>query len=376
MALVVSPLFAQNLSMGAVLGTNLMPSFQPFLSAPGISYANTPTLLCGADAEWSFPGPISIEGDVLYRRLHVVGDPLSSSFSVVTWEFPILAKYRFSLPHLSPFLEAGTSFRATGNLNGIHPSHYGFTAGIGVDKRVGRLHIEPTLRYTRWAQDLPSLSDVRTEVDQLEFVVGLRPPSLSNTHPFGAHISLGAVAGTNLTGDFGKVTSPAFPPALANSGYTYQLAQLANATYLTSAGPRSFLAGPQITLALPRRFSIAVEAVYRPLRSSVEIFPANSHLELSYQDHRSTWEFPVLAQYHWRIRRAKPFLELGPSFRLLQDVYGASPYGVAAGAGVETNVGKLKIAPRLRFTHWAQQEPAVATDPRRGEVAILTGFSF
>ena len=138
MALVTSPAVGQNLSIGGAVGTNLAPSFQSFFTIPGVSYSNTPTVLCGMSAEWSFPGPIAIEADGLYRRMHAVADPLSASFSVVTWEFPILAKYRFSVPHLTPFLEAGPSLRATGNLNGIHPSHYGFTAGFGVARQVGR----------------------------------------------------------------------------------------------------------------------------------------------------------------------------------------------------------------------------------------------
>jgi hypothetical protein len=321
--------------------------------------------------EWSFSGPISIEADGLYRRLHAVGAP-TSSFSVVTWEFPILVNYRFSLRHLTPFLEAGPSFRATGNLNDIHPSHYGITAGVGVGRQVGRLWIEPLVRYTRWAQDVQVRSDVRTKADQLEFLVGLRAPSLSDTRPFGAHFSLGLVAGTNLTGDFASVTSSRFPPALANISYA---SQLVSATFTSSAGPRSFAGGPLAALELPKRLSIEVQAIYRPLRSSVQVFLPDTRKDLRLADHRSTWEFPVLAQYRWRIRRAKPFVEMGPSFRLLQDVYGAAPYGIAAGAGVEEHVGRLQIAPGLRFTHWAQHNPSAPTDPRRSEIAILTGFS-
>ena len=67
--------------------------------------------------------------------------------------------------------------------------------------------------------------------------------------------------------------------------------------------------------------------------------------DLRLADLRSIWEFPVLAQYQWRIGRAKPFVEMGPSFRLLQGVYGAAPYGIAVGAGVEERVGRLKISP-------------------------------
>jgi len=56
--------------------------------------------------------------------------------------------------------------------------------------------------------------------------------------------------------------------------------------------------------------------------------------------------------------------------------YGAAPYGVAVGAGMETHVGRMKIAPGVRFTRWEAYQPASATDPRRNEVAVLTGLSF
>lgn len=51
---------------------------------------------------------------------------------VVTWEFPVLAKYRFSEGRFRPFIEAGPEFRTTGNLN-FSPSRYGGTAGFGIE---------------------------------------------------------------------------------------------------------------------------------------------------------------------------------------------------------------------------------------------------
>ena len=369
---IVSVAFAQNLSVGGAAGTNLGSNFGALPIASGLGYTNTRTLLAGGTAEWSISRPISIEADGLYRRLHAVAAP-AAHFSVVTWEFPILARYQFSLRHLAPFLEGGPSFRSTGNLNDIHPSHYGFTAGVGIERQVGPLRMEPVVRYTRWAQDVQILrSEVRTKVDQLEFLVGFRAPSLSNTHPLGAHLSLGVVAGTNLTNDFASVTSSRFPPALANISYS---SQLQKATFTSSAGPKSFAGGPQVALELQKHLSLEVGAIYRPLRSSVQVFLPGERKDLRLADHRSTWEFPVLAQYQWRIRRAKPFVEMGPSFRLLQGVYGAAPYGIAVGAGVEERVGRLKISPGLRFTHWAQHTPPESSDPRRSEIAILTGFS-
>jgi len=344
--------------------------------AIGFNYTDTRTLVVGAVAERSAPGRVSIEAAGLYRRFHALIPP-ASSFSVVTWEFPVLANYRLSVAGVTALLEAGPSLRATGNLNDIHPSHYGFTAGLGVETQVGRLRVAPLARYTHWAPDQhPTPSTVRTKADQLELLVVFRARSLSNAHPLGSRLSFGVVAGTNLSPDFRSVTVSEFAAVrgpLANSGYSFQHL---NASFRVSGGPMSFLGGPLVSLQLPKRLSIQAQAVYRPWRSSTQVLSADgrrNHLRL--KDHRTSWEFPILAQYQWRVRPG-PFVELGPAFRLLQGVYGASPYGVAAGAGVEARVGHLKMAPGLRFTHWARRDPPASTDPRRSEFAILTGFSF
>ncbi|HTS26760.1 MAG TPA: hypothetical protein VMH81_12870 [Bryobacteraceae bacterium] len=162
-------------------------------------------MLGGVMVEWSLAGPVAIEADGLYRRLHARISS-NSTFSVVTWEFPILANYRLSIHHLTAVLEAGPSLRAAGNLNAIHPSHYGFTSGLGVEKQVGRWRLAPIVRYTHWAPQ-PAQGEVRTKMDQLELLVMVHAHSLPNRHPFGSRISAALVAGTNLTSDFGITTT-------------------------------------------------------------------------------------------------------------------------------------------------------------------------
>lgn len=48
-------------------------------------------------------------------------------------------------------VEAGPSFRLSGNLNAYNPSSYGLTAGGGVETHYKALNTGPVLRYTRWA---------------------------------------------------------------------------------------------------------------------------------------------------------------------------------------------------------------------------------
>lgn len=125
----------------------------------------------GLMAEVEIARNVSMEVNGLYRRLHFENAPEV----VVTWQIPVLAKYTFGYKPVRPFIEAGPSFRTTGNLNNTDPAHVGGTAGIGVDARWRRLRITPTVRYTRWAEDNPALvaSQNFSKRDQVELLFGL-----------------------------------------------------------------------------------------------------------------------------------------------------------------------------------------------------------
>ncbi len=131
---------------------------------------------------------VAVEGNGLYRpyrayRYTIFESPgitpreVSFEFTVLTWQFPVLAKYRF-LPEsrLRPFVAAGPSFRFAGNLNGFNPSRLGFTAGGGFETNYKSAKISPTLRFTRWARD-PAGSGFfpspRTAPNQVEMLVSV-----------------------------------------------------------------------------------------------------------------------------------------------------------------------------------------------------------
>jgi len=123
---------------------------------------------------------LSVEIDALYRPMNLTmagvrpdGSLHSiSPATVVTWEFPALAKYRFGSRSVKPFVEAGPSFRVSGNLNDASPSTCGGTGGFGVEAQLGKLRIGPVIRYTHWAADAESAGS-RTKRNQVELLVGL-----------------------------------------------------------------------------------------------------------------------------------------------------------------------------------------------------------
>jgi hypothetical protein len=157
---------AHRISYGLLGGASLGRDFDPAVSTIFVQHPDTNTLVIGPSIEVRLVKSLSVEVDGLYRPLHGTDVPSTSSpddhvvrFATLTWEFPVLAKYRFDAGLVKPFIEAGPSFRTSGNLEIGQPSNHGATAGIGVEFGLGRMKIAPTFRYTRWAPDQTSLLD-------------------------------------------------------------------------------------------------------------------------------------------------------------------------------------------------------------------------
>jgi opacity protein-like surface antigen len=379
--------FAQRLSFGVIGGGSLTDAFpeQTFLflfAGPVPSpvagerfYSPAKDYIVGGLIELRFNEQWSLEVDGMFRKLHMTTAAVLSNGSlnsvspspVITWEFPILAKYRFQAWKVKPFVEAGPSFRTAGNLNGTDPSHLGITAGFGVETHSRSLKIAPAVRYTRWASDGRSPGSSSTGPNQVELLVGFSSEAESNWRPLGHRVAVGVVMGTNVTGDFSATS------------HTLNLIDETGTslvTFVNSSGPRSFIVGPKVELQLLYRLSVEVDALYRPVSSASEQIDGNG-MRQSGTYRYVTWEFPVLAKYKFPIRGLDPFAELGPSFRLPQALTELSPYGVTAGAGVEFGLlSRLKIAPTIRYTHWAPDGPFAFSRVHRNQCEFLAGFSF
>ena len=185
---VVSPVaFAQHLSFGVVGGVGLTGDFQTeSFPGPGLTveiHPNSKSYIVGPMLELSLPFHLSVEADGLYRPLRytyelvfTIGSAFNYPAALITWEFPVLVKYRWPLPIVKPFAEAGPSFRAAGSANVSNPSNRGITVGGGVELHLGKLKVAPQLRYTRWAADSSFTSgstQAFTNPNQGELLVGL-----------------------------------------------------------------------------------------------------------------------------------------------------------------------------------------------------------
>jgi len=348
------------LRVGALGGTSLTSDYSTFCSGSPFDVCNgsgSRSPIGGPSVEWMFTDRVSIEGNAIYRRLRrEFGGP------TVTWEFPVLAKYRIPFGTKAVFLEAGPSFRTTGNRN-TEPSHTGIAAGAGFDVDWGRFRFSPTARYTRWSKD-PAFT-MPSKPDQLELLFGLSYGAESDRHWLGRRVRLGVVAGANLI-------SPASAQRLEVSGETF--------LYRFSRDyKRSWVLGPRLELELSKRWSASVEANHRRLLFTDTIL---SRQTTSTRDGKSAvlWQFPALVRYHFP-GAVQPYLEAGPTFRLPQEI-GAKlgTFGAAAGAGVRFRWRALHFEPGLRFSHWGPAKfPSGETAPnefRRNQFDFVFAATF
>ena len=154
-------------------------------SSPGFtvnSYSASKNYVVGPMVELRLPFHLGIEADALYRPISVVesSNPVglvpSFNGSDGSWEFPIVAKYRFGFPIVKPYVEAGPSFRSQNAQPLNRLSSDGVAIGVGVDFHLLLLHIAPEMRYTRWGSDSTASTVtqfIRSNQNQVEFLVGL-----------------------------------------------------------------------------------------------------------------------------------------------------------------------------------------------------------
>lgn len=164
-------LTGHRLSLGVLVGLSVLGEFYD----PYTGVKERIGDLGGVSGQLELRQGLALEVDAIYKPLH------GSYFTVVTWDFPVLAKYHVARLGRAPFLEAGPSFRAAGNPNGYNPSRFGMTFGGGVETRKGWALLSTALRYTRWTRDEPPSGFPlggpsgydRTNVNAVELIFGV-----------------------------------------------------------------------------------------------------------------------------------------------------------------------------------------------------------
>ena len=165
----------QVFSVGVKAGLPFTDAFNNFTSGSYRSFSSSKNYIVGPMVELHLPLGFSVEANALYRPLSFSTQNLlgagSTDFS--SWEFPILAKYRFPIPLVKPYVEASPSFRTIHGTFGSNFSNSGFTAGAGIELRLARFRIGPEIRYTHWGADANvSPQAFSSNQNQGEFLVG------------------------------------------------------------------------------------------------------------------------------------------------------------------------------------------------------------
>ena len=162
---------------------------------------------------------------------------------------------------------------------------------------------------------------------------------------FGQRLSLGFIGGANLTHDFST---------------SYQIDPSEITTFVLFSDSHSLIVGPAMEVDLRKALSVEVDALHRNLQLERGfITPGGQRVAESDPGEIGTWEFPFLLKYKIPVSKMRPFVELGPSFRVRKNPNSTKPSanGFSAGLGAEFRLGRFRLSPTIRYTRWAGEPP-------------------
>jgi opacity protein-like surface antigen len=190
---------AQPFSFGVKAGVPLTEFLNAAESQQFAFNSTTNRYIVGPTAELHLPFGLGVEVDVLYRRFDyngsgtLAGVLTSSSTTGNAWEFPLLAKYRFSkMKIVHPYVDAGVAWDTLSGLaQTIVKNHIatttstpaelnatatrGFVMGGGLSVKVLVIHLSPEIRFTRWGAQhfIDPNGLLHSNVNQGEFLLGI-----------------------------------------------------------------------------------------------------------------------------------------------------------------------------------------------------------
>lgn len=137
---------------------------------------------------------------------------------------------------------------------------------------------------------------------------------------------------------------------------------------LTGAGATSvskpYVVGPAVDIGLPLGLGIEVDALYR--REGFQSSFSNPFYSVSSEERANSWEFPMLLKYRLPVPLVKPFAEVGYAPRVINGSISSQDFlvgsttsehwpdsqGLVIGGGVQFGIGRLRLSPGVRYTHW------------------------
>ena len=170
--------------------------------------------------------------------------------------------------------------------------------------------------------------------------------------------SFGAIGGVQLTDSYTNVGVP-------NGG--------------SSHSNDRYVIGPTVEFHFPFHLSLEGDALYRRSGFSINGFNVG-FANVTVDD----WQFPILLKYEFPYGPARPFFDAGLVFRQVSssaafplNPLNASSHGFAIGGGVAIKLGRTRLSPQIRFSHWnnaAFGNEAVTSTSDQAD--LLVGFTF
>jgi hypothetical protein len=139
-----------------------------------------------------------------------------------------------------------------------------------------------------------------------------------------------------------------------------------------------------VDIGLPFGLGVEVDALYR--REGYQTAFSNAFGYSVFSDERAnSWEFPMLAKYRIPFAAVKPFVEVGYAPRVINGSVSSTSafptavinpsngsvtsggvesahaitstnwpvsHGLVVGGGVQFGMGRLRLSPTVRYTHW------------------------
>lgn len=199
--------------------------------------------------------------------------------------------------------------------------------------------------------------------------------------PFERAVTFGVTAGVPITDPFLAGSLPRLNYSFIDHRYTI---------------------GPTVEFRLPFGLGLELDGLFNRLdfRSSA------MEVDVTQRSHTTadSWEFPLLLKYRpFRLKGGMaPFVEAGPSFRVLSDLHQASQIvgiiqgpvvstdspvelqnrftpGFVVGGGIDLRTGPLHIAPQIRYTRWGWdnfQDPTHVFHSDLNQVGFMLGIRF
>lgn len=186
---------------------------------------------------------------------------------------------------------------------------------------------------------------------------------------FGQLFSIGVKGGVPFTGSFKDITSVP--------------SQVGGAIPRTFSDSNNYIVGGMAEVHLPFGFSVEADGLYRPLNFATELRTPATSVTIRSSQNVSSWEFPIVAKYHFAFPVIKPYIEAGPTFRTVgSGLDYLSNKGVVGGVGVELKLGRLRVGPEVRYTRWGSDSAQtlvklIQPGPSQvNQAEFLVGLSF